>query len=618
MSAPRVTDAQISKALRAHLPDRADPGLRERILDAAETTGQQRALPSVIGALSGANPVVRRRSLLIAAALLVALALASVAAVGALRLLQRDPVRDLSLEPRPSLQGVVAPSSTPSEPSAGPTSSAVTRSAGVWIATGTMGTPRNRFTAVRLLDGRMLVAGGSGANNAADLTSAELYHPDSGTWSATGNMVHPYVSYNGFRATLLPDGKVLVGDVDDPAADAPITGAEVYDPESGTWTATAKMVGDAGNGTATLLRDGKVLVAGANGAHLYDPASGTWSATGKMITPRHNHTATLLPDGKVLVAGGDVFDTMVYSAELYDPDTGSWTAIANTRSGGTCRVGCPRAGGMATLLQDGTLLFMRGSSSTPVIAFVEIYDPATGTWTPAGDKARPDAVYSSATRLLDGTVLVTGARTGQDAAVTAEVYDSATGSWTETGNMLYGPSSATLLLDGTVLVAGGSSPSCCDATSSAELYIPAGVSPPPAVVALPIPTPTPTPTPTPVPTPIPTPFPPQAGPVPTGARSWTVTVANKSSEPATLFLAEEGGNGPAQLCGSVTPNVVPAGVTEKVTFLLPPKRVTGCWIWVNPAPRQGGSMFQTSDAPLAGKFVIQEGENGAQGGWLGP
>jgi hypothetical protein len=112
-----------------------------------------------------------------------------------------------------------------------------------------------------------------------------------------------------------------------------------------------------------------------------------------------------------------------------------------------------------------------------------------------------------------------------------------------------------------------------------------------------------------------TPFPPEAGPVPTGARSWTVTVVNSSSAPGTLFLAEEGENGIGQLCGSVTPNVVPAGVTMKVTFLLPPKRVTSCWIWVDPVPGQGGSLFQTSDAPLNRKIVFQEG---AQGGWLSP
>jgi hypothetical protein len=98
MNAPRLTDAQVSQALRAYLPDRAQAGLRGRILEAAETTSQQRALPSFLGALSEADPVSRRRSVLIAAALLVALAFASAAAVGALRLLQRDPVDDLSLE----------------------------------------------------------------------------------------------------------------------------------------------------------------------------------------------------------------------------------------------------------------------------------------------------------------------------------------------------------------------------------------------------------------------------------------------------------------------------------------------------------------------------------------
>ena len=93
MNAPRLTDAQVSQALRAHLPDRAQAGLRERVIEAAETTSQQRALPSFLGALSEADPLTRRRTLLIAAALLVALALAATAAVGALRLLERDPIQ---------------------------------------------------------------------------------------------------------------------------------------------------------------------------------------------------------------------------------------------------------------------------------------------------------------------------------------------------------------------------------------------------------------------------------------------------------------------------------------------------------------------------------------------
>jgi hypothetical protein len=99
MNGLRPTDAQISTALRSHLPERAQAGLRERILEAAETTTQQRSLPSFLGALNEADPVARRRSLLIAAALLLALAFASAVAVGALRLLERDPIQELSLEP---------------------------------------------------------------------------------------------------------------------------------------------------------------------------------------------------------------------------------------------------------------------------------------------------------------------------------------------------------------------------------------------------------------------------------------------------------------------------------------------------------------------------------------
>jgi hypothetical protein len=107
MNGRPLTDTQISRALRAHLPARAEAGLRERILEAAETTTQQRALPSFLGVLSEADPVARRRNLLIAAALLVALAFASAAAVGALRLLERDPIDELSLEPPTDLPAFV-------------------------------------------------------------------------------------------------------------------------------------------------------------------------------------------------------------------------------------------------------------------------------------------------------------------------------------------------------------------------------------------------------------------------------------------------------------------------------------------------------------------------------
>jgi hypothetical protein len=201
---------------------------------------------------------------------------------------------------------------------------------------------------VRLLDGRVSSRAAPGDDPDDAVTSAEVYDPESGTWSATGAMLKPH---GGFAATLLRDGRVLVGDVDDPAADVQVMGAEVYDPASGTWTATGKMVWGGGV-TATLLRDGKVLVTDLGGAQLYYPDSGTWTATGKMITPRYNHAAFMLPDGRVLVGGGEVVpDRTIESAELYDPATGTWTAIASNMNWRAHH-------SPATSLRDGTVLKM--------------------------------------------------------------------------------------------------------------------------------------------------------------------------------------------------------------------------------------------------------------------
>jgi hypothetical protein len=127
---------------------------------------------------------------------------------------------------------------------------------------------------------------------------------------------------------LLPNGKVLVAGG---YGDTSIASGELYDPASGTWTATGSLATARSSFTATLLSDGEVLVAGGQSvgtsgalasAELYDPASGTWTSTGSLITGRLVHTATLLPDGKVLVAAGIGARNGTNKAELYDVGLG--------------------------------------------------------------------------------------------------------------------------------------------------------------------------------------------------------------------------------------------------------------------------------------------------------
>ena len=144
----------------------------------------------------------------------------------------------------------------------------------------------------------------------------------SGSWTATGNL-------NSFRggghtATLLSNGKVLVAGGYHFGVGA---SAEVYDTTNGIWTATGSLNIARYVHTASLLPNGKVLVAGGldsnafslASAELYDPSSGIWTATGSLNSARGSHTATLLPDGRVLVAGGYLNHVGLGSAELYRP-----------------------------------------------------------------------------------------------------------------------------------------------------------------------------------------------------------------------------------------------------------------------------------------------------------
>jgi hypothetical protein len=343
-----------------------------------------------------------------------------------------------------------------------------------FVLTGSLNAARDGHTATLLNNGSVLVAGGSYWDDDNDsyiyLASAELYNPATGTFTPTGSM---NTARSDHTATLLSDGRVLIAGGS--SNNALVASAELYDPATGTFTPTGSLNTARNDHTATLLKNGMVLVAGGccdssgnelASAELYDPPSGTFTyAIGTMNTARASQTATLLNNGRVLIAGG--FDSSfnpLASAELYDPATGtfSYTGTMNTARGWQT----------ATLLNNGRVL-MAGGWQTGT---AELYDPTTGTFSPTGSLNMARFLHT-ATLLNNGMVLAAGGGVG---TASAELYDPATGTFTYTGSMNYVRDShtATLLNNGRVLMAGGSYEYFGFPLASAELYLPSTLTPP--------------------------------------------------------------------------------------------------------------------------------------------
>jgi N-acetylneuraminic acid mutarotase len=230
-------------------------------------------------------------------------------------------------------------------------------STGTWSPAGAMATTRSGHTATLLPNGNVLVASGVSGSGSSYAASAEIYDPATGAWSPTGALAQ---ARRLFSATLLPNGKVLVvGGFNG----SYLASAELYDPALGTWSSTGALATRRYGLTSTLLPNGKVLAAGGyyydgtdrylSSAELYDPSTGTWSATGSLTTARYLPTVTLLPSGRVLLAGGNGNGFFsLNSVELYNPATGTWSA------GGT--LGTTRMGHTATHLGNGYVLLASG------------------------------------------------------------------------------------------------------------------------------------------------------------------------------------------------------------------------------------------------------------------
>lgn len=282
-----------------------------------------------------------------------------------------------------------------------------------------------------------------------------MFDPTTNSFTSVENLS---TSRSGHTATRLPNGKILIaggynGDY--------LNSGEIFDPTTDRFTSAGGMVTARSGHVATLLNNGKVLLAGGVGtdwtfladAEIYDPETNTFIATGAMTTARESHTATLLDDGRVLIIGGHKGRrstiTIYTSAEIYNPANGTFTAAGNLT--------VKRHKHDAVRLADGRVLIVGGSDERDgdgAYRNTEVFNPANGIFTLVKNNMNTERykLQGTAVLLRNGKVLIAGG------ASRAELFDPTTNSFSLTeGDMgtkrLF--ATATLLKNGQVLITGG-------------------------------------------------------------------------------------------------------------------------------------------------------------------
>ena len=270
---------------------------------------------------------------------------------------------------------------------------------GAWtIAEG--GSPGYLSTETLLLDGRVLVAGDYDLWWSGALPYAQLYDPSTDTWRDTTNSIY---SHGGHLAVRLRDGRVLVAGNRDGG-----TGAEIFNPLSETWTDAGNMNTGHAGGFIELLPNGKVMVGGgangyggtAAGIEFFNPSrtKAGWKSMSNPPGLWFNPSSVRLNDGRILVVSGN-------QSYLYNSASNSWTEAANLNVEHTGHFSL-------TGLADGQVLAAGGEDFPPYIGnAAEIYNPLSDSWTRISDMPENRANHG-AVLLANGHVLLAGGTHG--------------------------------------------------------------------------------------------------------------------------------------------------------------------------------------------------------------
>jgi hypothetical protein len=307
-----------------------------------------------------------------------------------------------------------------------------------------MNESRAGHTSTLLDNGKVLIAGGFNENpSMVVFNTAELYDPVSKSFTYTGTMNE---RRNTHTATLLNNGKVLIAG--GWGRNEKHSSAELYDPETGKFTPVGNLSIPRAAFTATLLSNGMVLIAGGTTAELFNPATNMFTETGGLIQGRFGHTATLLNNGNVLLIGGSYDNNVIASAEMYNTETGKFTILQSSLNNA-------RYKHASVLLNDGNVLIVGGANNLDwqgQLNSAELYEAATGIFVdiPALNNRR-FKISNACAKFGDGSILVAGGNK------IIELFNPLAGAFINEDNLddSYFTSTATQLKGNRVLIAGG-------------------------------------------------------------------------------------------------------------------------------------------------------------------
>lgn len=283
-----------------------------------------------------------------------------------------------------------------------------------------------------LADGRVLFSGGRGSNPSVYLDVAEVFDPDTDTFTSVGPLQQ---GRDAHTATLLRDGRVLLaGGAASPGVGGSIDTAELFDPTTESFTiVTAPMNHKRQLFQSVLLPDGEVLLIGGwdesltirREAEIYDPVAQTFTPTGSMADRRISFQARLISDDEVLAIGGTTkltdgscagqcFD--IAESEVYDIATGTFSAGPSLTS--------PRDGFDAEVLDDGSVLVVAGRTDGSALDTAEIYERPR-VWSDALPLPEPRSGLGMAA--TDDFIYVVGDRFGVATVAWAPVAAAASG-----------------------------------------------------------------------------------------------------------------------------------------------------------------------------------------------